>query len=408
MITVTKGQWFPLTISNVQYAGADFDLASATELKVALVSASLGRRAEVDYTLSAYNEISAVSDGTIAPGKYGLEISCKGADGKAYRMASPYAVIEISSTTTTSTSSKTRIEGDNWELTADIEMHEGQARTYMSLLEEARQKALDAGAKAEATIDSVQSSVTQAEEAVKVANEASDKVSTLVQATTDAVNNTNKAASNANKAASNAKADYVGTDNYVYRWDSSAGAYTKTELYVKGEPGAQGPKGDKGEKGDTGAQGPKGETGEKGATGEKGDKGEPGDSTAANAAAEKANAAVADIKSKETELNGYVNVMKKVIVSTSEATVNMDANKYYNITVGSALTLDINAAQDEAITNDWEGCFDTGVSAPTITWPANVNWGTSYMTIDTNTHYEFSIRQSGGKYYGILFGWALS
>lgn len=100
-------------------------------------------------------------------------------------------------------------------------------------------------------------------------------------------------------------------------------------------------------------------------------------------------------------------VIKKPIVSTSGATVNMDANKLYNITVGSALTLNINAATDTSITNDWEGTFDTGATAPTVTWPEGVNWGTSYMTLSPNNHYEFSIRESGGKYYGILYGWTL-
>ena len=32
MITVTKGQWFPLTIGNISYAGAAFDLQGATEI----------------------------------------------------------------------------------------------------------------------------------------------------------------------------------------------------------------------------------------------------------------------------------------------------------------------------------------------------------------------------------------
>ena len=37
--------------------------------------------------------------------------------------------------------------------------------------------------------------------------------------------------------AQNAKADYVGDDNYVYRWNAVAGEYQKTNLYVKGDPG---------------------------------------------------------------------------------------------------------------------------------------------------------------------------
>lgn len=35
----------------------------------------------------------------------------------------------------------------------------------------------------------------------------------------------------------NAKADYVGEDNYVYRWNTVAGEYQRTALYVKGDPG---------------------------------------------------------------------------------------------------------------------------------------------------------------------------
>ena len=112
-------------------------------------------------------------------------------------------------------------------------------------------------------------------------------------------------------------------------------------------------------------------------------------------------------RQRETTVNSYMTVIKKPIVSTSDTTVNMDANKLYNITVGSALTLNINAATDTSITNDWEGCFDTAETVPTVTWPENVNWGTSYMTLSANNHYEFSIRQSGGKYYGILYGWTL-
>ncbi len=48
---------------------------------------------------------------------------------------------------------------------------------------------------------------------------------------------------------------YVGEDNYVYRWDSTAKAYTKTTVYVKGD------KGDTGATGSTGAKGDKGDNG---------------------------------------------------------------------------------------------------------------------------------------------------
>ena len=63
--------------------------------------------------------------------------------------------------------------------------------------------------------------------------------------------------------------DYVGEDNYVYRWDTETQSYYNTDIYVKGERGL---KGDKGDKGDTGATGA---TGAQGIQGEQGEKGDP-------------------------------------------------------------------------------------------------------------------------------------
>ena len=54
----------------------------------------------------------------------------------------------------------------------------------------------------------------------------------------DAIDAANGAAQTANTAAANAKADYVGDDNYVYHWNSTTGQYQKTNLYVKGDTGA--------------------------------------------------------------------------------------------------------------------------------------------------------------------------
>ena len=195
MITVTKGQWFPLTIGNISYGGAAFDLQGATEVSASLVS-TLGVKSPLSFEITAYNELSAVNDGSLPAGKYAIELSCKGSDGKAYRMKSPGAVIEVSSTTTSTGSTSVRVSGDEWELTADVEMHEGQARTYMSLLEEARKAAMKAANDAEAVIDNVQSSVTQAQEASDAAKSASEAASKAVADTNKAVADTNKALEN--------------------------------------------------------------------------------------------------------------------------------------------------------------------------------------------------------------------
>lgn len=148
MITITRGQWFPLTLGNIQWQGAAMDMTTATDINVALVSA-LGIRKMMKYDVSAYNELTCVQNGDVSAGKYSIEITCKDAEGRSYRMCSPSPILEISPTTAVSDAalSKMQVTGDMWELTADVEMHEAAARTYMSLLEEARQQALDAAGK---------------------------------------------------------------------------------------------------------------------------------------------------------------------------------------------------------------------------------------------------------------------
>lgn len=144
------------------------------------------------------------------------------------------------------------------------------------------QSANRAAGNAQAAADNANSKAASLDSAVTKANKLSSDVSAMetrvsgVGTVIDNANNAATAANNAATAANNAAksaeevADnptYVGTDNYVYRYDRTTKAYVKTEVYVKGEKGdtgAQGPKGDtgaQGPKGDTGAQGPKGETG---------------------------------------------------------------------------------------------------------------------------------------------------
>lgn len=292
MITVTKGQWFPITLGNIMYQGAAFNVSKAADISVSLVSVSdLGMKKNLTTKVSAFNELTCVEVGTVPAGKYDIEMTCKDEAGKNYRIRSAEPFLEISEATTLSYNKLNvmKIVGDNWELTADVEIHESAATTYMSLLEKARQESIKSTAEANTAIENLKNAL--------------------------AITNKTKAA--------------------------------------------------------------------------------------ADAATIKANTAVRTVEQ-------YIDVVKKVVVNTSDATVNMDANKFYNIIIGTTLTLMMNAATDDTITNDWEGCFDTGDTLPTITWPENVNWGTSYMDIDKNTHYEFSIRQNGGLFYGILFSWALA
>lgn len=149
-------------------------------------------------------------------------------------------------------------------------------------VDSAVQQAITAASNAQSAVDNANSKAASLDGAVTKANKLSSDVSamemrvsgvgTVIDNANNAATAANSAATAANNAAKSAEevADnptYVGTDNYVYRYDRTTKAYVKTEVYVKGEKGdtgAQGPKGDtgaQGPKGDTGAQGPKGETG---------------------------------------------------------------------------------------------------------------------------------------------------
>ena len=190
----------------------------------------------------------------------------------------------------------------------------------------------------------------------------------------------------------------------------------------KGDTGEQGPKGDafkysdftseqleslkgpKGDKGDIGLTGPQGETGPVGPQGVKGDKFNYDDFTSEEIEGLKKPATDA-----ANELNKYLDIVKLPVVETpvSETTLAMDANKVYDITIGESLTITLNAPTDLTVTNEYQGSFDTGATAPTVTFPADVIWAET-PSVEANTHYEFNIRYTGGKYYGIVQAWKIS
>ena len=238
-------------------------------------------------------------------------------------------------------------------------------------------------------------------------NEALGKVDGAVNKTEEAVKKANDAVSQVNgalKKVQNVDIDVDGANLNITRPSGEKKEFDLMQL--KGDKGEQGIKGERGEKGDKGEQGIKGERGEKGDKGEKGVKGDPftyDDFTPDE---------IANLKKPATdaanELNKYLDIVKLPVVETSasETTLAMDANKVYDITIGESLTLTLNAPTDFTVTNEYQGSFDTGAIAPTVTFPANVIWAET-PSVEANTHYEFNIRYIAGKYYGLVQTWEI-
>ena len=110
------------------------------------------------------------------------------------------------------------------------------------------------------------------------------------QAAAEAAENARTAAAAADRAEGYAlHPPAIGENGNWQEWNGSA--YEDTGRPSRGETGATGPQGEKGDKGDTGATGPQGEKGDKGdtgATGPQGEKGDKGDTGATGAAGKSA------------------------------------------------------------------------------------------------------------------------
>ena len=80
-------------------------------------------------------------------------------------------------------------------------------------------------------------------------------------------------------------------------------------------------------------------------------------------------------------------------VETSQPAGGMLPNVLYKLgTLSGSVTLSLAAATDNTIENEYHFTFDTGSTAPTVTWPSNLTWaGGSAPTVNASKHYEVSI-----------------
>lgn len=112
---------------------------------------------------------------------------------------------------------------------------------------EAADKANEAADKAESNATAAQTAANTANEKAELAAQAASDVNAAKEGAETAAQSANTAASNANEkavladtAAANANdtaehPTYIGQDHYVYKWNKTAQAYDKTDIYTKGD-----------------------------------------------------------------------------------------------------------------------------------------------------------------------------
>ena len=410
MKKIVKGNDFTLRIPVAKMVDGEqvaFPLPACTNLAVRIVNAY--RRINLSCTIDASADnvlLARVEGDALAVGVYALEVRCT-IFGNDWR-SNEYEQFQI---VDNNASADTSFDGELIEGEDSVEMDTAVAILPPSV--ELEQLITDTNV----ALGKVDSAVSNADEAVKKANDAAGQIDgalTKVQ---------------------NVDIDIEGTDLNIVRPSGEKKEFDLMQL--KGDKGdaftfadftpeelasLKGEKGEKGDKGDKGDQGLQGERGEKGVQGEQGVKGDTGAQgeqgiqgvkgdpfTYEDFTAEEIEGLKKPATDAANELNKYLDIVKLPVVETptSETTVAMDANKVYDITVGESLTLTLNAPTETGIVNEYSGSFDTGTTAPTVTFPVDVVWAET-PSVEANTHYEFNIRYTGGKYYGLVQTWGIN
>lgn len=236
-----------------------------------------------------------------------------------------------------------------------------------------------------------------------------------LDALTTSINAANTAADNANKATAGAeKVDATITEENIFEVIDRTGAKKTLDLNITAEGSVDNAVGTPSVEINQSVENNKQKLSFnfKNIKGEKGDIGEKGDAFTYNDFTPEQLKTLQDKvveSSKEVamvEVNKYTDLVKlpNIEVPVGGDTVTLEPNKVYNIAIGESLTLVLASPTDTTITNEYQCSFDTGSTTPTVTFPADVIWAETPSVV-ANTHYEFNIRYTGGKYYGIIMVW---
>ena len=252
-INITRGNDHRLRVAMTRW-GEPMALSSSSNVHAYAVKSLTGVRSALIVRYSSQDEGVMELDwpATLTAGCYGLEITGT-LDGEGnWRMAAAHAV-QVTQATEQGGESVT-MTADSFDVKAVITVCEGTTgvteelrQVIADMIEEEYNASERLREEGESIREAHEDNRILAEEA-REGNEQTRQMAEVERQrnTQQAIAAANNAAAAANNAAANAKADYVGSDNYVYRWNEATQEYVKTNLYVKGADGQDGEKGDPG------------------------------------------------------------------------------------------------------------------------------------------------------------------
>ena len=96
----------------------------------------------------------------------------------------------------------------------------------------------------------------------------------------------------------------------------------------------------------------------------------------------------------ESEVDALIAGIGGTPVATSQPAGGMLPNVVYDLgTLTGTVTFSLATPSDNTIANPYHWTFETGSTAPTITWPSGLTWaGGSAPTINASKHYEVMVR----------------
>ena len=96
----------------------------------------------------------------------------------------------------------------------------------------------------------------------------------------------------------------------------------------------------------------------------------------------------------ESEVDALIAGIGDTPVATTQPSGGMLPNVVYDLgTLTGTVTFSLASPTDNTIANPYHWTFETGGTAPTITWPSGLTWaGGSAPTINASKHYEIMVR----------------